>query len=332
MMTIHKATNKVLELLLREKGAAFVNAGVVFRSADGHICFAVDFSLPEEEEERLSKMLAEQVPYCSDTRSVRGGRPAHIFDDPTMRYDVRYLSQIVDRFIIGADWNSYVPRQKSGNRFAFWSPKDGATKTLVAVETAVALAQAGLKVLLVDMDLEAPSAAEAMPSEWDLAPYGVTDYLLMQNFQIPCDMKHFVTTDARHPNLHFVSAVGQEDRKFPKDYRGKLSRALLEDVRDGKVFTIADKLARLLQQLEQETTYDVVLLDAPCGVTEIAAGPLRHLNAQVVNVVSEGYCSVDCIDERDRFRAVVDSKAATAIVLRSVNTAQKGASKAHAPQ
>jgi len=334
MMTLHQATKKLLEILLQDKGADFVNAGVVLRSAGGNLCFAVEFFLPEEEEMRLSKLLAEHIPYCSGVSAMRGGRPSHIFDDPTLRYDTRYLSKILDRTFIGSDWNSEMPPRKRTNRFAFWSAKDGAAKTRVAVETAVALAQTGLKVLLVDLDLEAPSVAEALPCEWDwdFATYGVTDYLLMQNFQIPCEPSFFVTKDAQHPHLHFVSAAGEEDRKYPKDYRGKLSRALLEELRDEEVITVAAKMSRLLQQLEQESTYDAVLLDAPCGVSEFGAGPLRHLNAQVLNVYSAGYCSVDCIDERDRFRAVLSSKTATAFVLDEVNKARKGASKTHAPQ
>jgi len=319
-MNLRMATKALIELLLIEKGADFVNSGIILRTADGSLAFAVECEVPEAEEDRLKDLLSKAIPYCKGGRVLIGGRPPSIFDDPNVKYNAHYMSRILDRFIIGADWGSEMETKRKLNRFVFWSGKDGVAKTKAAVYSAQKLAEHGLKVLLVDMDLESPSLGSYIP-DLDLAENGITEYLLRRNFGIAMDVKSLVIQDFQHPTLHIVTAVGTEDERFPTEYRGKLSRALLEEL--PFEISIAGKLGSMLDQLEDADHYDVVLIDAPTGLSEIAATPLRHLGARILNVNPGSVSYYVDSQTHNRFQGVASSEAALEIILSQLPKGKK---------
>ena len=62
----------------------------------------------------------------------------------------------------------------------------------------------------------------------------------------------------------------------------KLSRALIEDVTASAITPVWKQIEAMLQRFESRRTYDVVLIDARAGLSEITAGPLMGLGAHIL--------------------------------------------------
>ena len=82
--------------------------------------------------------------------------------------------------------------------------------------------------------------------------------------------------------LDVVPAFGRRCINNPGGILSKLSRIVVEGPDAGHGRTFGERVAQLVSTLEAALDYDVVLIDARAGLSEISAAPLLALGADVL--------------------------------------------------
>ena len=301
----------LIRMLEQQLGAEALEQGVVFRDASGRLTFFSPLAPPENAElvsEALRVALGsyahpDRVVAFSDDPStgkflahpdIRVVEVVSAGDEPVRQ--IRYL----DRRIVGADWLRSAPEalshspfnQPQAARLAVASLKGGVGRSTAIAVLATDQAQKGRNVLVIDLDLEAPGIGSLLLPTDRLPKFGVVDYLVERNFTIPDrefleEMIGVSSLTQGHGLVHVIPSFGTRSLQFPGNYLGKLSRALLEAVSDdGQSLPLAGKLEEMLQALEQQQRYDLILLDVRAGLAEISAGPLLALGAEILIFVT----------------------------------------------
>ncbi|GHU10651.1 hypothetical protein AGMMS50225_14570 [Betaproteobacteria bacterium] len=189
---------------------------------------------------------------------------------------------VVDRLATEGDWASIAPESEGTPRFVFFSIKGGVGRSTALAATAWRLAQAGKRVLVLDLDLESPGLSSSLlPSERQ-PTYGITDWLvedLVGNADILIE-NMFATSELSHDGeIYVVPAHGAE----PGEYVSKLGRVWMPKVdSDGVRESWSARLQRLLARLEDHILPDVVLIDSRAGIDEVASTCVTDLGAKLV--------------------------------------------------
>ncbi|MCW0181491.1 MAG: hypothetical protein OJI70_06925, partial [Zavarzinia sp.] len=146
------------------------------------------------------------------------------------------------------------------------------------------LAKAGLRVLAVDLDLEAPGLGATLLKPEELPTYGVVDWLVENGlsgadstFRADCIGKSSLLD-----GISVVPAFGSQTLAHPADALAKIARASLEDMRDGTPIPLRKQLQEMLVSFEATGDYDVVLIDGRAGLHETTAAPVLGLGAKVL--------------------------------------------------
>lgn len=193
--------------------------------------------------------------------------------------------RFLDRRIVGADWMmAPVLKPEAIPRIAFISIKGGVGRSTALSIAAMHLAQAGLRVLTVDLDLEAPGLGATLLKPDELPTYGVVDWLVENGlsgtggtFRADCIGKSSLLD-----GISVVPAFGSQTRAHPADALAKIARASLEDIRDGTSFPLHAQLHEMLNSFEATGDYDVVLIDGRAGLHETTAAPVLGLGAKLL--------------------------------------------------
>lgn len=193
--------------------------------------------------------------------------------------------RFLDRRIVGADWMmAPVLEPEAIPRIAFISIKGGVGRSTALSIAAMHLAQAGLRVLTVDLDLEAPGLGATLLKPDELPTYGVVDWLVENGlsgtggtFRADCIGKSSLLD-----GISVVPAFGSQTRAHPADALAKIARASLEDIRDGTSFPLHAQLHEMLNSFEATGDYDVVLIDGRAGLHETTAAPVLGLGAKLL--------------------------------------------------
>jgi hypothetical protein len=240
----------------------------------------------------LNDAVADRLgPYARPEDPVRGYDAAGVFRiieeahaGPVLKIegvDIR----LIDRRIVGTDW-MMRPVLKPGSipRIAFISIKGGVGRSTALSIAATHLAHAGLRVLAVDLDLEAPGLGATLLKPEELPTYGVVDWLVENGisgidgtFRADCIGKSSLLD-----GISVVPAFGSQTMTHPADALAKIARASLEDVRDGTPLPVRDQLQEMLESFEAMEDYDVVLIDGRAGLHETTAAPVLGLGAKVL--------------------------------------------------
>ncbi|MFM7204197.1 MAG: KGGVGR-motif variant AAA ATPase [Myxococcota bacterium] len=196
--------------------------------------------------------------------------------------------RLVERRIVGADWLSdLAPPPPGPPRLVFGSLKGGVGRTTALAVLAMDLAQAGKRVLCMDLDLEAPGLSTTLLSNQasdDRRPrYGALDYLVEDGLNPIQDdelsdfvgISHFAQGEIR-----VLPAVGRETDAHPENMIAKLSRGLIEDVGQEGRLSVATQLRRMVDRFVAYFESDVVLIDARAGLAELTAGTWLSLGAR----------------------------------------------------
>jgi len=211
-------------------------------------------------------------------------------DDGALTVDVDgHLIRLVDRRIVGADWlRPPVAVSEGPPRFVFMSIKGGVGRSTALAVVASHLASRGKRVLVIDLDLEAPGVGPILLEPDAIPPFGVLDALLELNLG-PLDdlfISDLVGASALEGQLGRIDvapAFGRRSLDNPADVLGKLARAYTEQVAsDGTVSTLLDKVRTLVARLAPADDYDVVLVDARAGLNESSAASILGLGADVL--------------------------------------------------
>jgi capsular exopolysaccharide synthesis family protein len=163
------------------------------------------------------------------------------------------------------------------------STSDGEGKSTTAANLAVAYARSGLRVILVDLDLPAPSLDRLFGLE---GRAGVTDVALGH-----------VPLDAALAEVPMVASSGSSNRDA--SYRGSLQVLAAGSVSPGlRELVLAHSSAELLPQLASQA--DIVLIDAPPIVPNIDAQALASYVDRLLLVIGWSFARRPTLKELRR--------------------------------
>lgn len=273
-----------------------IQNGLVLRDASGRLAFFLRDEIPSQRQADLEAVLRsklgayvrEDLPIADV--STPGVGP--LLDAPGI---VRLAEgelriRLLDHRIVGADWVQGPSPEVVGDeprRIVFASLKGGVGRsTAIAVVSADA-ARRGRNVLVIDLDLEAPGIGSLLLDGERTPTFGTLDYLVETGLQEvdDQDLDAFVGTSALTDGaglVHVIPVVGTKTKEEPANYMAKLSRAMIEEVKAGETIAVRDRLRAMVDRFAARRPYDLVLIDARAGMSELTAGPLLALGASTV--------------------------------------------------
>lgn len=283
------------KVVAAELGPPALSAGTVLRDSVGRLAFFSSTPLAEDQLERLSARLRDELGvYARTDRLVASAGDlgaASILKDPlTLQVQSGpHRIQLLDRRLVGGDWlRRPAPPAPRPPRFVFASLKGGVGRSTALAVVASHLAAGGRRVLAIDLDMEAPGLGSVLLSEDTLPEFGVID-ALVENGLAPLDESFYADLVAPSPlggqrgRVDVVPALGRRSRGNPAEVLAKISRAYAEDLRpDGIVATLLDQVRSIVDQLVATDRYDVVLVDARAGLHETTASSVLGLGAEVL--------------------------------------------------
>lgn len=282
-------------------GAEVVTSGWVLRDSSGLLAFVSSKPLTEEEIERAVAAARAAIPrYCrEDWVLVDADYPgmstvierSHVYVEKVEVQGTPLSIRMVDQRIVGADWlqppaPSVISSQPP--RYVFASLKGGVGRTTALAVVATDLAELGRKVLVIDMDLEAPGIGNMLLPADELPKFGLLDaYIESSLSNIDDDFLFDMVAPSpfgRGKGLIDVApAVGQIAQGYPANVLAKLARAYVESVEsDGKISNFTGKTRQLIESLAGLKKYDAVLIDARAGLNESTAAAILGLGAEVL--------------------------------------------------
>lgn len=190
---------------------------------------------------------------------------------------------IADRLATEGDWASIgFVNTNATPRIVFFSIKGGVGRSSALAACAWSLAQAGKRVLVLDLDLESPGLSTGLLPPDRQPKFGITDWLVedlvdnttevLQNMFATCGLAH-------DGEIYVVPAHGAQ----PGEYISKLGRVWMPKLNEqGRREPWSQRLQRLLQRLEARIQPDVVLIDSRAGIDEVASSCVTDLGANLV--------------------------------------------------
>ncbi len=208
-----------------------------------------------------------------------------VFNSPE-KIKIRDVDQniyLLDRRIIGQDWlRPPISDDLNIPRVAVFGIKGGVGCSTALAVWAWHLAKSGKRVLAVDLDLESPGLGQILLPKSNMPDFGVADWLVedavgQADASLSSDMVNTSPlVSSAEGEIRVVPCAGSREN----DYIGKLSRAYMgRSSKDGESSDFADRLARMLDALEQQEKPDIVLLDSRAGMHDIAAIAITRLHA-----------------------------------------------------
>jgi len=189
---------------------------------------------------------------------------------------------IVDRLATEGDWASIADESSGAPRIVFFSIKGGVGRSTALAASAWSLAQAGKRVLVLDLDLESPGLSTALLPPDRQPMYGITDWLvedLVDNTRVVLESMVATSTLSYDGEIHVVPAHGSD----PGEYISKLGRVWMPKLNpDGSRENWSKRLQRLINDLEARVKPDVILIDSRAGIDEVASSCVTDLGASLV--------------------------------------------------
>ena len=190
---------------------------------------------------------------------------------------------LVDRLLTNQDWLRTPPRVHPRLPLGVaFSLKGGVGRSTAVAVLAWYLARHGKRVVVVDLDLEAPGLGSILLG--DLPAYGLADWLVEA---LVGQADRLLLEDCLAPSpvadecpgvVQVLPAFGQRTR----DYVLKIGRVFLPGIgQDGVESGLAERIDMLIKALvEREESPDVVLLDTRAGLHDIGAAAVTQLGAE----------------------------------------------------
>lgn len=288
-----------VEALATVLGVSSIVEGWIIRNSQGQLALIGLNDIPAEQCQKANEAAVAAVgPYCFQNAIVFLSSPgikrlidgAHSYQIKQNLFGQEVLLKIVDQRIVGADW-LIAPAMKNADsipRFTFASMKGGVGRTTALAVAATDLAAAGRKILVIDLDLEAPGIGAMMLSPNELPKYGLLDgYVESALSNIDDDL--FFDMLAPSPFgrgrglIDVVPAVGKNSNTYPANVLAKLARAYVESVSpNGEIINFSTQTRRMIDRFASFKQYDFILIDARAGLNESTAAALLGLGAQVL--------------------------------------------------
>ncbi len=267
------------------------------RDTQGYLFVVVPDGVPDETLAALREHLHARLGHYSPSVDAVALRYADTLEGEQLLQQPA-LAQLVDgwpaymleHWLAGQDWLSAGQRSvRSGKtpRVTFYSLKGGVGRSTALMLWARHMTvQQGKRVLVVDLDLEAPGVASQLLAANELPRFGVIDWLAdrLVGAADAAMLDELVAPSvlAEGRQLLVVPAGGSSSLKHPFNYIAKLARAYASGDPDQVSSGFAQRIQALLTALEQRYQPDVVLIDSRAGLHETAAAALLQLDAQVL--------------------------------------------------
>ncbi|QFY90797.1 AAA family ATPase [Magnetovirga frankeli] len=189
---------------------------------------------------------------------------------------------VVDRLANESTWESIAEVSSGVPRIVFFSIKGGVGRSTALAASAWALARAGKRVLVMDLDLESPGLSSALLPTDRLPEYGITDWLvedLVNNGHSLLNDIYATSNLTTAGEIYLVPAHGRD----PGEYVTKLGRVWMPKV-DAQVHheSWSARLNRLVNELEERVRPDLIFIDSRAGIDEVAAACVTDLGAHTV--------------------------------------------------
>jgi hypothetical protein len=189
---------------------------------------------------------------------------------------------VADRLAAEGNWSSISPISNTVPRLVFYSIKGGVGRSTALAAIAWDLAETGKRVLVLDLDLESPGLSSSLLPEDRRPSYGIADWLvedLVNNGGAVFDSLLATSPLSHNGEILIVPAHGME----AGEYISKLGRVWMPKVnQDGTRELWSARLRRLILDLEQRWSPDVLLVDSRAGIDEVAAACLTDLSASTI--------------------------------------------------
>lgn len=276
-------------------GPDALQRGAVLRDATGRLAFFSADPLDPAMVERASQRLRDQLgPYARTDRVVASSDDfgaSRVLNDPSaFAVPIDGLRiWLVDRRLVGADWlRAPSPASPPPPRLVFASLKGGVGRSTALAVAAADLASRGLRVLAMDLDMEAPGLGPMLLDAGTLPEYGVLDALVENGLSglddaFLADLIGPSALAGGRGRIDVIPALGRRSLDNPADVLAKIARAYTEDVGAGTgVATFRDQISTLLQRFSDPSRYDAILVDARSGLHETTASALLGLGAEVL--------------------------------------------------
>ena len=178
--------------------------------------------------------------------------------------------RLIDRQITGEDWLRVIPEndRKSPPRLVFYGVKGGVGRSTALTLLAYELARSGKRILLIDLDLESPGLSGLLLPPDRLAEFGIVDWLVEDMLgQGATVLKRMISisplSEYTQGEIRVVAAMGLAENF----YLAKLSRVYSDLAKE----RFAQRVYRLVSDLEMQEQPDVVLIDSRAGLHDLAA-------------------------------------------------------------
>lgn len=274
---------------------------LIVRDIYGRVRVAID-SDPDPHYEALRIALAElgafgmaqehSLLYRSDFFD-----PNLVFNDPAILSvqvpGTDLHTRLLDRQIVGQDW--LIPHAPGAiPRLVFYGFKGGVGRTTALTILAYHLANQGKRVLLLDFDLESPGLSSLMLPLEARADFGLVDWFIEDSVgQGAVVMQRIVAASplgqSTQGEIRVAGATGQETGD--DYYISKLARVYADINRNDTVERFADRVRRLVTELEAQEKPDVVLIDSRAGLHDLAAIGIVGLSTMAYLFAAESHQS-----------------------------------------
>ncbi len=261
---------------------------VVNRDLNGRVCLVIS---EEHREKEYIKLLAREIHQALTPHAFPPERM--VLFETDIEHFIReeqavLLSDdsekifVVDRVALEGDWGDIEPETDGPPRIVFYSMKGGVGRSTALAVTAWFLAERGLRVMVLDLDLESPGLSTSLLPADRRPSFGITDWLVEDLVDNGDGMfaSMVATSDlSRNGEIFVVPAHGTD----PGEYISKLGRIWMPRVTlDGRREPWFRRLDRLLKKLQEQWQPDVVLIDSRAGIDEVASTCLTDLGASLV--------------------------------------------------
>jgi MinD-like ATPase involved in chromosome partitioning or flagellar assembly len=277
-----------------EFGASVFDRAIFIRDATGYLSVVVDEEIDEKKLSELNnRAMASLGRYARSEDCIRdrnGPGARRLLEIPTpnrVRIGARKLV-LVDRRLVGADWLLPPKSASTIPRIAFVSVKGGVGRSTALAVMAAHLSARGLRVLAIDLDLEAPGIGTMLISPDAMPKYGTLDYLVENGISgIDDDFmentKGMSFLGAEGGQVTVLPAFGSETIGHPAGGLAKIARAYLEDVQaGGGTISLTDQIREMIERFEATRAYDIVLVDGRAGLHETTAAVVLGLGAETL--------------------------------------------------
>lgn len=289
------------KFVVEELGTSVLERNFFLRDALGVLSFIVlDDKISSDLRSKLSAKVEVLLDGYVDHDGFAFTTPDELFDDNLKDINITYNKYIVsdiftghvrllERRIMGSDWLRQPQEQsKKPNRIVFSSIKGGVGRSTALCVIAASLAQQGLRVLTIDMDLEAPGLGNMLLKGDVLPDYGLLDYFVEKNiYELNDDFFIDVVgsswISAGKGRVDVVPALGRLSLENPSNVLSKISRAYLSkpDAK-GETQTFMDFMSFFIDKITPPNRYDVILIDARSGLHETTASAMIGLDADIL--------------------------------------------------